>query len=87
MNEKKLLELYQFEECPYCARVRAKMTDLGLSCIIHNVPRNRAERLELEKVSGQRFVPVLIDPNTGTQIADDDEKAIAYLEKNFGIKP
>ena len=80
----KMLELYQFEECPYCMKVRAKMTDLGLSYIIHNVPREREERTELEKLSGQKFVPVLIDPNTNTTIADDYDKAIAHLEEHYG---
>lgn len=81
---KKMLELYQFEECPYCKAVRTKLTDLGMSYIIHNVPRIREERTELEKITGQKFVPVLVDPNTGVTIADDDEKAIEYLEKTYG---
>ena len=79
-----MLELYQFEECPYCKRVREKMTDLGMSYIIHNVPRAREKRVKLEKISGQKFVPVLVDANTKTMIADDDDKAIEYLEKMYG---
>ncbi|MDP3995009.1 MAG: glutaredoxin domain-containing protein [bacterium] len=80
----KMLELYQFEECPYCRKVRTKLTDLGMSYIIHNVPRERPERVELEKLSGQKFVPVLVDPNTDTMISDDDDKAVAYLEERYG---
>ncbi len=79
----KMLELYQFEECPYCRRVRTKLTDLEMSYIIHNVPREREVRIELEKISGQKFVPVLVDPNTGMTIADDDEKAVQYLEEMY----
>ncbi len=78
-----MLELYQFEECPYCKRVRAKMTDLGISYIIHNVPRDRESRDELQKISGQRFVPVLVDKERGVMIADDDEKIIEYLETRY----
>lgn len=80
----KMLELYQFEECPYCRAVRVEMTNLGLSYIIHNVPRKRDERNELEEITGQRFVPVLVDPNTNTVIADDDEKAVVYLKAHYG---
>ena len=80
----KLLEFYQFEECPYCKAVRTKLTDLGMSYIIHNVPRLREERIELQKMTGQKFVPVLVDPNTGVTIVDDDEKAIHYLEETYG---
>ncbi|KKS94198.1 MAG: Glutathione S-transferase [Parcubacteria group bacterium GW2011_GWA2_43_13] len=82
-QSKKMLELYQFEECPYCKKVRTALTDLGMTYIIHNVPRNLEERDELEKVSGQRYVPVLVDPNTDTVIADDDEKAVEYLTENY----
>ncbi|HLD20133.1 MAG TPA: glutaredoxin domain-containing protein [Patescibacteria group bacterium] len=80
----KILELYQFEECPYCKQVRTALTDLGMTYMIHNVPRMLEERDELEKVSGQRFVPVLVDPNTDTIIADDDEKAVEYLNEHYG---
>ena len=85
MKSKKMLELYQFEECPYCKRVRSALTDFGISYIIHNVSRDSAERDDLEKISGQRFVPVLIDPNTDTMIVDDDEKAIQYVEERYKI--
>lgn len=81
-----MLELYQFEECPYCTRVRAKMTDLRLTYIIHNVPRDKAKREELQKISGQRFVPVLVDKERNVMIADDDEKIIAYLEEHYGSR-
>jgi glutathione S-transferase len=82
-TSKKMLELYQFEECPYCQRVRKKMTDLGLSYIIHNVPREREKRVELKKKFGQLFVPVLVDPNTNTVIVDDDDAILKYLEDNY----
>lgn len=78
-----MLELYQFEECPYCTRVRTKMTDLGVSYIIHNVPRDRSRRDELEKVSGQRFVPALVDKEHDVMIADDDEKIVEYLTETY----
>lgn len=85
MKPEKMLELYQFEECPYCKALREKLTDLEMSYVIHNVPREREKRTELEKISGQKFVPVLVDPNTGTMIADDEQKAIKYLEEKYGM--
>ena len=80
----KMLELYQYEECPYCKNVRAVMTDLGLSYVIHNVSREREARDVVQEVSGQRFVPVLVDPNTDTMIADDDEGIAKYLNEKYG---
>jgi glutathione S-transferase len=73
--------LYQAEWCPYCARVRAKLTDLLLDYKNVNVPRSHAERGEVKAVSGQTGIPVLIDGDY--QSADDDE-IIPYLEKKYG---
>jgi len=81
-----MIELYQFEECPYCAKVRSKLTDLGLSYLIHNVPRSRSQRHNLEKISKQSFVPVLIDPENEIMICDDDQKIIEYLEEKYKEK-
>jgi len=44
--------LYQAEWCPYCARVRAKLTDLLLDYKVVNVPRSHAERDIVREVSG-----------------------------------
>ena len=80
----KMLELYQFEECPYCKRVRTHLTDMEMAYVIHNVPRDKTMRDELEKISGQVGVPTLVDPNTGTVIPDDDDKIIKYLDEKYG---
>ena len=79
-----MLELYQIEECPYCARVRAKLTDLGIDYIIRNEPRDKSKRERLQKVSGQKGVPTLVDPERDVIIADDDDAIIEYLEKLYG---
>ena len=81
---KKMIELYQFEQCPYCKNVRLALIELGLSYINHNVPFDQDKRDAVEKISAQRAVPVLVDPNTDTIIADDDDKAVAYLKKQYG---
>ena len=73
--------LYQAEWCPYCARVRSKLTDLLLDHKIVNVPRSHGERHEVRAVSGQTSIPVLVD---GETILDDDDDIIPYLEKKFG---
>ena len=79
----RMMKLYQVEWCPYCARVRAKMTDLCLAYINVNVPANKADRKELKDVSGQSGVPTLVTED-GKVIADDDRAIIAYLEDNYG---
>lgn len=78
-----MMKLYQTEWCPYCARVRSKMTDLGLTYININVPTRKADRKELIEVSGQSGVPTLITED-GQVIADDDEAINAYLDDHYG---
>jgi glutaredoxin 3 len=73
--------LYQAEWCPYCARVRAKLTDLLLDHRVVNVPRDHSQRDIVQQVSGQRRIPVLVDGDT---ILDDDDTIIPYLEKTYG---
>ncbi len=75
--------LYQAEWCPYCARVRKKMTDLLLDYKTVNVPHSHAERDEVKRVSGQTSIPVLVD---GDVILDDDDDMIPYLDKKYGAK-
>ncbi len=77
-----MLKLYQAEWCPYCARVRSKMTDLELTYINVNVPRSKPDRKELMEVSGQTGIPTLVTED-GTVIADDDDAIIEYLEKHY----
>jgi glutaredoxin len=73
--------LYQAEWCPYCARVRKKMTDLLLDYKTVNVPHSHAERDEVKAVSNQTSIPVLVD---GDVVLDDDDDIIPYLEKKYG---
>ena len=75
-----LLELYQFEGCPFCGKVRQKMTELGLDFIARQVDPN--DRTRVEEVSGQEGVPVLKDPNTDTVMPESDD-IVEYLEKNY----
>jgi glutathione S-transferase len=73
--------LYQAEWCPYCARVRKKLTDLLLDHKIVNVPREHGARDEVRQVSGQTSIPVMVD---GDVTLDDDDDIIPYLEQKYG---
>ncbi|MHB8141850.1 MAG: glutaredoxin family protein [Vulcanimicrobiaceae bacterium] len=74
--------LYQAEWCRYSARVRSKMTDLLLAYKLVNVPRDHSLRTEVEEVSGQTGIPVMVDGDV--IIAADDDKIVAYLEETYG---
>lgn len=74
------LVLYQAEWCPYCARVRSKLTELLLDYRNVNVPRPHSARHEVAAISGQTSIPVLVD---GEVVLDDDDDIIPYLEKKY----
>lgn len=80
-----MLKLYQAEWCPYCERVRSRMTDLLITYININVPRSKPDRKELIEVSGQTGIPTLVTED-GKVIADDDDAIIAYLNEHYGAK-
>lgn len=73
--------LYQAEWCSYCARVRAKLTDLLLDYKVVNVPQAHAQRALVQQVSGQTSIPVMVD---GDVVLADDDDIIPYLEKKYG---
>ena len=78
-----MLELFQFEGCPFCEHVREALDGLGLDYIIRTVPRDPARRQEVFEISGQDLVPVLRDPERSVVVADSAE-IIAYLRSHYG---
>ena len=76
-----MLELYQFEACPFCSQVREKLSDLGIDFIARQVDKNDRERVE--EVSGQTGVPVLVDPNTDT-VMSESEDIVDYIDERYG---
>ncbi|MUV89712.1 glutaredoxin [Halapricum sp. CBA1109] len=77
------LELYELEGCPYCAKVTKKLDELGLEYESHMVPRSHSERTEVEEISGQTGVPVLVDEDNGIEGMAESDDIVAYLEKHY----
>jgi glutathione S-transferase len=80
---KQLLELYDFEACPYCRKVREALSELDLDYLEHPVAKGSAHRAQLTALGGKVQAPYLIDPNTGTRLYESDE-IIAYLNETYG---
>lgn len=79
-----MLTLYDMEGCPYCRPVREALTELDLDVLIKPCPKGQAGYWdELEKLSGTRRVPFLVDPNNGHQVTDS-KAIIAYLHTQYG---
>jgi glutathione S-transferase len=78
------LELYELQGCPYCAKVRKKLDELGLEYESHMVPRSHGDRTEVEEISGQTGVPVLVDTDHGVDGMAESDDIVAYLEETYG---
>ena len=78
------LELYELKGCPYCAKVTAKLDELGLEYESHMVPRSHAERTEVKEISGQSRVPVLVDKQNGVEGMAESADIVEYLETQYG---
>ena len=75
-----MLELFQMEDSPECARVRQKMSDMMLDFVARQVGPDPEHRTRLKLASGQTKVPALVDPDNGMVVTEADD-IIAYLEE------
>ena len=78
------LELYKLPGCPYCAKVETKLDELGLDYVEHEVPSSHSERDEVEAISGQTGVPVLVDTDNGVEGMAESDDIVAYLDEHYG---
>ena len=64
-----LLELFEFEACPYCRLVREALSELDIDVLIRPTPKG-GDRFRPQVVArgGKAQFPYLIDPNTGTEL-------------------
>ncbi len=83
----KLLELYEFEACPYCCKVRQALTELDLDAKILPCPKRGAQyRPWVVAHGGRSSFPFLVDPNTGVEMYESGD-IIEYLYKTYGGRP
>jgi glutathione S-transferase len=61
--------------------VRDRLSALGLPYETQEVPPAHADRHAVRAVSGQSYVPVLVD---GDIVLDDENDILAYLDKTYG---
>jgi glutathione S-transferase len=78
------LTLYELEGCPYCAKVKTALADLDLEYESVMVPRSHGERTEVESISGQTGVPVLVDEANGIEGMAESDDIVEYLEETYG---
>ena len=84
-----MLELYQAEGCPYSEKVRERMTELGLSYVVHNPRlhggevRNEQTHDELLALGGEDQIPFLVDHRNGRTLYESDD-IVDYLDEQYG---
>ena len=79
-----LLELYEFESCPYCRLVREVLTELDLDAMIYPCPKGGQRfRPRAVQLGGKAQFPFLVDRNTGERLYESAD-IIAYLTKTYG---
>ncbi|XP_057490634.1 uncharacterized protein LOC130776426 isoform X3 [Actinidia eriantha] len=78
------LQLFEFEACPFCRRVREALTELDLSVEIYPCPKGSIRHREMVKsVGGKEQFPFLVDPNTGISMYESS-KIVKYLFQQYG---
>ncbi|XP_023636235.1 uncharacterized protein LOC17881076 isoform X1 [Capsella rubella] len=78
------LQLFEFEACPFCRRVREAMTELDLSVEVYPCPKGSVRHRELVRRSGgKEMFPFLVDPNTETLMYESGD-IVKYLFKQYG---
>lgn len=78
------LTLYELPGCPYCMKVTDKLDELGLDYERIEVPRAHGKRTEVEEISGQTGVPVLVDEEHGIEGMAESDDIVEYLEETYG---
>lgn len=81
------LQLYEFENCPFCRLVREALSMLDLEADVRPCPPGGTRfRPEAERLGGKAQFPYLVDPNTGTSMYESGE-IVAYLYRTYGSGP
>lgn len=66
--------------CP-CGAVERRLKKLGIDHRIERVPYKRKQRPEIQELTAQQRVPMLID---GAEIIHDSKRILEYLDWRYG---
>lgn len=78
------IEIYEFEACPFCRRVRETLSALDLEAYVYPCPRGGTRYRPIVVERGKReMFPYMIDPNTGDEMHESAD-IIAHLWKHYG---
>ena len=75
--------LYDRPDCPYSKRVRRVLDVLSVDHQEVIVPESRESRDDLESLTGQRGVPVLVGDDLPDGYVADSSEIAAYLKDEY----
>jgi glutathione S-transferase len=80
----KPLELYDFEACPFCRKVREALSILDLDAVVYPCPKGGPRfRSDVARRGGQAQFPYLVDPNRDVALYESDD-IVRYLFATYG---
>ncbi|QHO44309.1 uncharacterized protein DS421_5g170100 [Arachis hypogaea] len=78
------LQLFEFEACPFCRRVREALTELDLSVEVYPCPKGSVRHREVvRRTGGKEQFPFLIDQNCGVSMYESGD-IVKYLFERYG---
>jgi glutathione S-transferase len=75
------VRLYHRWKCPWCAAARQAIENVGAEVELVEVAYPREERDEVERASGQRRVPVLVDDDV---VVVESRRVVRHLYSRYG---
>lgn len=80
----KLLQLYEFEACPFCRHVREALSEFDLDALVFPCPKGGTRfRPRVVEMGGKARFPFLVDPNSGRAMFESAE-IVSYLRDTYG---
>lgn len=80
----KPIEIYEFEGCPFCRKVREIVAVLDIDVLFYPCPKNGPNfRPKVAQMGGKQQFPYMVDPNTGVAMYESDD-IIKYLVGKYG---
>lgn len=76
-----MLTLYQAEWCPHSARIRQRLTELGVDVLLRQVPADPDEREDMRRAVGTDQIPVLVTDD-GDKLEGEDG-VLAFLNEHY----
>ncbi|GJQ08423.1 hypothetical protein GpartN1_g214.t1 [Galdieria partita] len=84
VRPEKPLEIYEFEACPFCRKVREALSILDLHAKVYPCPKGGTRfRPKVKQLGGKLMFPYLVDPNTGFSGYESDD-ITEYLFQTYG---